>query len=101
MIPQADITAWRRVAPWADDAVVEQDLVLSRALVEIFRHPALADSLALRGGTALSKLQLRPPVRYSEDIDLVQTAARPAGPAVSANPDAPPGAALLGPLDLN
>ena len=65
-------------------AQVEQDLVISRALVEIFRHPALADSLALRGGTALSKLQLRPPARYSEDIDLVQTTAQPAGPMMNA-----------------
>jgi predicted nucleotidyltransferase component of viral defense system len=58
--------------------------VISRALVEIFRHPALVDSLALRGGTALSKLQLRPPARYSEDIDLVQTTAQPAGPMMNA-----------------
>ena len=43
MIPRAAITAWRRTAPWADDAQVEQDLVLSRALVELFRRPAVAD----------------------------------------------------------
>ena len=36
MIPQAGIVAWRQVAPWADDGMVEQDLVLSRALIEIF-----------------------------------------------------------------
>ena len=29
MIPQANITAWRANAPWADDAQVEQDLVLA------------------------------------------------------------------------
>ena len=84
MIPFDYITEWRAEAPWIDDAQVEQDLVISRALVEIFRHPALADSLALRGGTALSKLQLRPPARYSEDIDLVQTTAQPAGPMMNA-----------------
>ena len=84
MIPFDYITEWRVEAPWIDDAQVEQDLVISRALVEIFRHPALADSLALRGGTALSKLQLRPPARYSEDIDLVQTTAQPAGPMMNA-----------------
>jgi hypothetical protein len=61
VIPFDYITEWRAEAPWIDDAQVEQDLVISRALVEIFRHPALADSLARRGGTALSKLQLRPP----------------------------------------
>jgi len=84
VIPFDYITEWRAEAPWIDDAQVEQDLVISRALVEIFRHPALADSLALRGGTALSKLQLRPPARYSEDIDLVQTTAQPAGPMMNA-----------------
>ncbi len=72
MIPQADIIAWRRVAPWADDAMVEQDLVLSRAVVEIFSDAALAQAFAFRGGTALHKVVLAPPSRYSEDIDLVQ-----------------------------
>lgn len=72
MIPQAHITAWRATAPWADDAQVEQDLVLSRTTVEIFTDPELSGSLALRGGTALNKLFIQPPSRYSEDIDLVQ-----------------------------
>jgi hypothetical protein len=48
VIPFDYITEWRAEAPWIDDAQVEQDLVISRALVEIFKHPALADSLALR-----------------------------------------------------
>lgn len=60
--------------------MVEQDLVLSRALVEIFCVPALADALAFRGGTALHKLHLAPGARYSEDIDLVQTRPEPIGP---------------------
>ncbi|MEZ5284690.1 MAG: nucleotidyl transferase AbiEii/AbiGii toxin family protein [Vicinamibacterales bacterium] len=84
MIPLDYITEWRSQAPWVDDAQVEQDLVISRALVEIFGHPLLAESVALRGGTALSKLHLLPPARYSEDIDLVQTAAEPAGPMMDA-----------------
>lgn len=45
MIPFDYITEWRAEAPRIDDAQVEQDLVISRALVEIFRHPALAESL--------------------------------------------------------
>ena len=53
MIPQAHISAWRAVAPWLDDAKVEQDLVLSRAVVELFAAPDLAGGLAPRGGTAL------------------------------------------------
>lgn len=79
MIPRAYITAWRAKAPWADDAQVEQDLVLSRALVEIFSDPLIAASLAFRGGTALNKLYFNPPARYSEDIDLVQIAPGPLG----------------------
>ncbi len=74
MIPFDFITAWRAHAPWVDNSQVEQDRVISRALVEIFAHPALADALALRGGTALSKLHLRPAARYSEDNSATWTA---------------------------
>ena len=70
---QANITAWRATAPWPDEAQVEQDLVLSRAVVELFGEPKLSGKIALRGGTALNKLYIRPQCRYSEDIDLVQT----------------------------
>jgi predicted nucleotidyltransferase component of viral defense system len=52
---------------------VEQDLILSRAIVEIFSNPFLAEQLAFRGGTALHKLFFAPAARYSEDIDLVRT----------------------------
>lgn len=79
MIPRDFITEWRSGAPWASDEQVEQDLVLSRAVIEIFRGRGLASCLAWRGGTALYKLYLRPAARYSEDIDLVQTVAAPIG----------------------
>ena len=36
MIPRANLTSWRSEAPWPDDEQVEQDLILSRILVEIF-----------------------------------------------------------------
>ncbi|EQD36876.1 hypothetical protein B1B_16360, partial [mine drainage metagenome] len=84
MIPRDYITEWRAQAPWVQDFQVEQDLVISRALVEIFSHSVLKDALAFRGGTALYKLYLRPPARYSEDIDLVQMRAEPAGPMMEA-----------------
>lgn len=84
MIPGDYITEWRQKAPWAQDFQVEQDLVICRALVEIFAHPLLSDSLAFRGGTALYKLHIDPPARYSEDIDLVQVRAGPAGPMMDA-----------------
>lgn len=80
MIPRAAIVAWRRVAPWASDAQVEQDLVISRVLVEFFSDEFLREHLAFRGGTALHKLYFRPATRYSEDIDLVQTKPGPIGP---------------------
>lgn len=72
MIPQSYINEWREFAPWLSEAQIEQDLILSRAIVEIFSDPLLARSLAFRGGTALHKLFIQPPARYLEDIDLVQ-----------------------------
>jgi len=79
MIPKAHITAWRSRAPWLLDAQVEQDLIICRAIVELFRVPEIANSLVFRGGTALYKLYLDPPARYSEDIDLVQARPEPIG----------------------
>jgi len=58
MIPAAFITEWTGRVPWADSAQVEQDLILERAIVEIYGHPLLARELAFRGGTALNKLLL-------------------------------------------
>lgn len=58
--------------------------MISRALVEIFRVPHLAQRLAFRGGTALFKLHLTPAARYSEDIDLVQIAPEPIGETLDA-----------------
>ena len=84
MIPHDYITEWRAEAPWVQDFQVEQDLIITKALVDIFSHPLLNESLAFRGGTALYKLHLRPAARYSEDIDLVQIKAEPAGPMMKA-----------------
>jgi predicted nucleotidyltransferase component of viral defense system len=77
MIPQAYITEWANHVPWQTNEQVEQDLVICRALVEIFSDEWLADSLAFRGGTALHKLYLQPQPRYSEDIDMVQIRPEP------------------------
>lgn len=84
MIPRDHILEWRTEAPWPQDFQVEQDLIICRALVEIFSHPVLHDAFAFRGGTALYKLHLKPALRYSEDIDLVQIRAEPAGPMMDA-----------------
>lgn len=79
MIPADFIAEWRAHTRWATDEQVEQDLALSRALVTIFEDPDLANTLALRGGTALHKLHFSPPRRYSNDIDLVQLQPGPFG----------------------
>jgi predicted nucleotidyltransferase component of viral defense system len=82
MIPQAYITEWSNNVPWQTNEQVEQDLVICRALVEIFKDDFLADSLAFRGGTALHKLYLQPQPRYSEDIDFVQIKAGSIGKVI-------------------
>lgn len=80
MIDVTSIRAWNESFPWKDKAMVEQDLIISRALVAIFSDEFLASQLAFRGGTALHKLYLNPQPRYSEDIDLVQINAGPIKP---------------------
>ena len=77
MIQRAFITQWGTVVPWTSPRLVEQDLIICRALVSIYNDPFLSEHLAFRGGTALHKLYLRPQPRYSEDIDLVQVNAEP------------------------
>lgn len=84
MIPRDWITEWRSVAPWTTAAQVEQDLVISRALLAIFRDTKRASQFAFRGGTALSKLYFPSVARYSEDIDLVQVKAEPIGNFIDA-----------------
>ncbi len=80
MIPQDYIIAWNGVVPWASQRQVEQDLIISRAIVAIFSDPFLRGELRFRGGTALNKLHFPKPLRYSEDIDLVRTTAGPIRP---------------------
>ena len=83
LIPLDFISEWKKHTPWPQNHQIEQDLILCRALVEIFNHPLVSENLAFRGGTALSKLYLAP-LRYSEDIDLVQASAAPVGPVMDA-----------------
>lgn len=73
MIPTAFVTAWSTRAPWPSPAQVEQDLLLSRVLIEIYNDDFLRDELVFRGGTCLHKLHLASPRRYSEDLDFVRT----------------------------
>ena len=82
MIPAQNIVAWGNLVPWTDARQVEQDLIISRAVVEIFSDPILREALRFRGGTALNKLHFPAPLRYSEDIDLVRTSHGPIGPVL-------------------
>ena len=58
MIPRSAITHWNKQVPWEDIANVEQDLIITRALTDIFADEFLSKELAFRGGTALHKLYL-------------------------------------------
>jgi predicted nucleotidyltransferase component of viral defense system len=85
MIPLAHISHWRATqAPWPSQSHVEQDLVLSRCLVELFANEKISNLVALRGGTALNKLFFKNHARFSEDIDLVQTKSADNGPLIDA-----------------
>jgi hypothetical protein len=84
VIPTAFLQAWSMKAPWPDLRQVEQDLIICRALCELFNAPTLAGKIAFRGGTAIHKLLFKQPLRYSEDIDLVQAHPEPIGGTVDA-----------------
>lgn len=84
MIPAAFVTAWSSRAPWPSPAQVEQDLLLSRVLIEMYQHDFLRDELVFRGGTCLHKLHLTTPRRYSEDLDFVRTTSSGIAPLTTA-----------------
>ena len=77
MIPEVFIENWRKTVPWQMTEQIQQDLMISRALVDLYNDPHVKDALVFRGGTALNKLFINPPARYSEDIDFVQKNADP------------------------
>jgi predicted nucleotidyltransferase component of viral defense system len=78
----AYLREWSAHAPWPDLRQVEQDLIICRALCDLFRSEQLQGKIAFRGGTSIHKLLFGKPLRYSEDIDLVQTQAEPIGKTV-------------------
>lgn len=84
MIPEIFIEQWRSQVAWKSLAMVEQDLIISRAIIDLYNNQIIRESLVFRGGTALNKLYINPPARYSEDIDLVQIKAGPIGETLSA-----------------
>jgi predicted nucleotidyltransferase component of viral defense system len=72
MIPYNTVTAWGASHPWQTREQIEQDMLLSKAICDIFNCEKLASELLFRGGTALNKLALKKPYRYSEDLDFVR-----------------------------
>ncbi len=84
MIPNIFIQNWSNHVKWQTPAQIEQDLIISRALVDFYNDPHIKDALVFRGGTALNKLFINPPSRYSEDIDFVQKNADPIGQTINA-----------------
>ena len=73
MIPEAAITEWGRTVPWPTVEQIEQDLLLSRLIIEIANDDYLGDELVFRGDTCLHKLHAPHPLRYSEDLDYVRS----------------------------
>jgi len=84
MIPEIFIENWRKIAPWQMIEQIEQDLIISRTLIHLYNDPHVKDALVFRGGTALNKLFINPPARYSEDIDFVQKNSDPIGQTIDA-----------------
>jgi len=52
LIPSSYLQEWSAHAPWPDSRQIEQDLIICRALCDLFNAPALAGKIAFRGGTA-------------------------------------------------
>jgi predicted nucleotidyltransferase component of viral defense system len=84
MIPIKSIIEWQERGPWIKALRAEQDLVLSRILIELYSDPLIKRKLVLRGGSSLYKLFINFPVRYSETVELVQIEPGAIGPYVHA-----------------
>jgi predicted nucleotidyltransferase component of viral defense system len=66
--------------PWPEAYQVEQDLILSRLMIEIAEDELLGSELVMRGGTCLHKVHLNEAWRYSEDLDYVRRSGGGIGP---------------------
>ena len=56
MIPEVFIENWRKTVPWQMTEQIEQDLMISRALVELYNDPHSKDALVFRGGTSMKPI---------------------------------------------
>lgn len=83
MIPKNYLLEWSKIVPWRNLLHVEQDLLITAALIALYNDPTFKETFAFRGGTALNKLIFKPAFRYSEDIDLVQIKPGPIGELIN------------------
>jgi predicted nucleotidyltransferase component of viral defense system len=72
MIEKPFTARWKEHATWREFAQVEQDLIISRVLVEIFSDDFLKKHLAFRGGIAIHKLYLNPAPRYKYSLRIAR-----------------------------
>lgn len=84
MISIAHILDWQSLAPWPNTQLVEHDLILTRAICELYQNPVIQENLVFRGGTALHKLFFNEAGRFSEDLDFVQLKSMPIGQIIDA-----------------
>ena len=63
MIAQNFVEIWQNSAPWQEPQMVEQDLIIKRALIEIYSMEIIKKQLVFIGGTALNTIFLFPPIR--------------------------------------
>jgi predicted nucleotidyltransferase component of viral defense system len=84
MIIQQYIIAWSQYAPRNSYDLIEHDLVLSKALSELYATPTITENLIFRGETALHKLFFEQAGRFSEDLDFVQIKTEPIGETIDA-----------------
>lgn len=45
MIPQANLLEWKDNAPWSSLQLIEHDLILSRAICDLYQHPVIGENL--------------------------------------------------------
>jgi hypothetical protein len=76
VIPTAFLQAWSANAPWPDLRQVEQELIICRALCDLFNAPALRGRIALRGGTAIHTQAAKTDVRIIDFVDAGHPALR-------------------------
>ena len=68
MIPRSAITHWNKQVPWEDIANVEQDLIITRALTDIFADEFLSKELAFRCYRRYMDFVVDAPLTYKQFI---------------------------------